>query len=106
MGFSSYVNASSEHNLVPWITEYKDTRATVLYNLHHVASWGIEESDVAGGIKNIRGHSTPEELQTFTTCDHKVYIHYLQGMTRKESPLQFSLSSSLSLSLSSFSFFL
>ena len=45
MGFSPFVNASSEHNLVPWITEHmhpKDTRGTVLYNLHHVASWREE----------------------------------------------------------------
>ena len=33
MGFSSYVNASSEHNLVPWITEYTHRTKThkVLY---------------------------------------------------------------------------
>ena len=45
MGFSSYVNASSEHNLVPCITEYMHRTKTheVLYcttciMLHHGGS--------------------------------------------------------------------
>ena len=49
----SFGNASSEHNLVPWITEHmhpKDTRGTVLYNLHHVATWR-EGRDVAGKLR-------------------------------------------------------
>ena len=62
MGFSLYVNSSSEHNLVPWITEYMHRTKTheLLYctTLHHVASWG-KERYVAGGI---RGHSTPDSL--------------------------------------------
>ena len=45
MGFSLYVNASSEHNLVPWITEYMHRTKTheLLYCttcivLHHGGS--------------------------------------------------------------------
>ena len=71
MGFMSFVNASSEHNLVPWITEHmhpKDTRGTVLYNLHHVASWR-EGRDVAG---KLRGRGILEVIQL-----HYKYLSHL-----------------------------
>ena len=65
------VNASSEHNLVPWITEHmhpKDTRGTVLYNLHHVATWR-EGRDVAG---KLRGRGILEAIQL-----HYKYLSHL-----------------------------
>ena len=72
MGFMSFVNASSEHNLVPWITEHmhpKDTRGTVLYNMHYVASWR-EGRDVAG---KLRGRGILEAILYHYKYDHNSY---------------------------------
>ena len=74
MGFMSFANASSEHNLVPWITEHmhpKDTRGTVLCNLHH---GGKRCSMEVEGKRNIRGHSTA--LQILITLDHIHILHH------------------------------
>ena len=76
MGFMSFVNASSEHNLVPWITEHmhpKDTRGTVLYNLH-LMERGKRCSREVEGIRNIRGHSNPPQI--FITLGHTHMLHH------------------------------
>ena len=78
MGFMSFGNASSEHNLVPWRLLSTCTQKTheVLYcttciMLHH---GGKRCSREVEGKRNIRGHSTP--LQIFTTLDHTHILHH------------------------------
>ena len=77
MGFMSFVNASSEHNLVPWITEHmppKDTRGTVQLASCCNMEGGKRCSREVEGKRNIRGHSTP--LQIFITLDHTHILYH------------------------------
>ena len=60
MGFMSFGNASSEHNLVPWITEHIPKRHTRYCTVQLASCCNMEGRDVAG---KLRGRGILEAIQ-------------------------------------------